>query len=305
MEAEFIAWAKRRVSKLPMPVLGIGDDAALIRCHSHSDTTRLVLTTDALGDGTHFKLSEHSPKRIGRKAAAVNLSDIAAMGARATHLLVSLTLPREASAGLAKEIFEGICEMAEYFQVSIAGGDTNCWDGPLNICVTAIGEVAANDVWRRSGARPGDLAVVTGPVGGSILGKHLDFFPRLDLAEKLAGKGLIHAATDVSDGLALDLHHLGTDSRAGVVIDLEKIPISDAAKLLAKTSGKTPLQHALGDGEDFELLLAIPPESIPELKSLGLWETFFVVGEFTPRTGLWSKIGQKLQQLPPIGYSHW
>jgi thiamine-monophosphate kinase len=88
------------------------------------------------------------------------------------------------------------------------------------------------------------------------------------------------------------------------VIDLEKIPISDAAKLLAKTSGKTPLQHALGDGEDFELLLAIPPESIPELKSLGLWETFFVVGEFTPRTGLWSKIGQKLQQLPPIGYSH-
>jgi len=304
MEAEFIAWAKRRVSKLPAPELGIGDDAAVIGCRSHGDATRLVLTTDALGDGTHFKLSEHSPKRIGRKAAAVNLSDIAAMGARATHLLVSLTLPREASSGLAKEIFEGICEMAEHFQVSIAGGDTNCWDGPLNICVTAIGEVPANDLWRRSGARPGDLAVVTGPLGGSILGKHLDFLPRLDLAEKLTGKGLIHAATDVSDGLALDLHHLGTDSRAGVVIDLEKVPISDAAKLLAQNTGKTPLQHALGDGEDFELLLAIPPQNVSELQSLGLWETFFVVGEFTPRTGLWSKIGQKLQQLPPIGYSH-
>lgn len=308
MEAEFIAWAKRRVAKLPSPELGIGDDAAIMKWNvpniPATSLPQIVLTTDALGDGSHFKLSEHSPRRIGRKAAAVNLSDIAAMGAKANSLLVSFTLPRSASRDLARELFEGICEMAEHFQVSIAGGDTNCWDGPLNICITAIGEVIGNEVWRRSGAKPGDLAVVTGPVGGSILGKHLDFLPRLDLSEQLGGRGLVHAATDVSDGLALDLHHLGTDSRIGVIVDLEKVPISEAAQELAKSTGKTPLQHALGDGEDFELLLAIPPTSVPTLKSMGLWEKFFVVGEFTQRTGLWSRIGQKLQQLPPIGYSH-
>ncbi len=308
MEAEFIAWAKRRVAKLPTPELGIGDDAAILKWgapeNSGATGTQIVVTTDALGDGTHFRLSEHAPRRIGRKAAAVNLSDIAAMGAKATSLLVSFTLPRNATSQLARELFEGICEVAEHFQVSIAGGDTNCWDGPLNICITAIGEVRNNEVWRRGGAKAGDLAVVTGPVGGSILGKHLDFLPRLDLADQLSGKGLVHAATDVSDGLALDLHHLGTDSRIGVIVDLEKIPISPAAQELAKTTGKTPLQHALGDGEDFELLLAVPPQSIPELKTMGLWESFFVVGEFTQRTGLWSRIGQKLQQLPPIGYSH-
>lgn len=308
MEAEFIAWAKRRVAKLPSPELGIGDDAAIMKWNvpniPATSLPQIVLTTDALGDGSHFKLSEHSPRRIGRKAAAVNLSDIAAMGAKANSLLVSFTLPRSASRDLARELFEGICEMAEHFQVSIAGGDTNCWDGPLNICITAIGEVIGNEAWRRSGAKPGDLAVVTGPVGGSILGKHLDFLPRLDLSEQLGGRGLVHAATDVSDGLALDLHHLGTDSRIGVIVDLEKVPISEAAQELAKSTGKTPLQHALGDGEDFELLLAIPPTSVPTLKSMGLWEKFFVVGEFTQRTGLWSRIGQKLQQLPPIGYSH-
>lgn len=308
MEAEFIAWAKRRVAKLPTPELGIGDDAAILKWgapeNSGATGTQIVVTTDALGDGTHFRLSEHAPRRIGRKAAAVNLSDIAAMGAKATSLLVSFTLPRNATSQLARELFEGICEVAEHFQVSIAGGDTNCWDGPLNICITAIGEVRNDEVWRRGGAKAGDLAVVTGPVGGSILGKHLDFLPRLDLADRLSGKGLVHAATDVSDGLALDLHHLGTDSRIGVIVDLEKIPISSAAQELAKNTGKTPLQHALGDGEDFELLLAIPPQSIPELKTMGLWESFFVVGEFTQRTGLWSRIGQKLQQLPPIGYSH-
>lgn len=308
MEAEFIAWAKRRVAKLPTPELGIGDDAAVLKWNTptppHTLLPQIVLTTDALGDGTHFKLSEHAPRRIGRKAAAVNLSDIAAMGAKANSLLVSLTLPRTMSAELARELFEGICDMAERFGVSIAGGDTNCWDGPLNICITAIGEVVGNEIWWRSGAKPGDLAVVTGAVGGSILGKHLDFLPRLDLAEQLAGKGLIHAATDVSDGLALDLHHLGTDSRIGVVVDLEKIPISEAAHELAKSTGKSALQHALGDGEDFELLLAVPPQSVTTLQSMGLWDNFFVVGEFTPRTGLWSRSGQKLQQLPPIGYSH-
>lgn len=308
MEAEFIAWAKRRVAKLPTPELGIGDDAAVIQwsgsAAAGASCPPMVLTTDALGDGSHFRLSEHAPRRIGRKAAAVNLSDIAAMGAKARSLLVSFTLPRSAPADLARELFEGICELAEQFQVSIAGGDTNCWDGPLNICITAIGEVQGNETWRRSGAKPGDLAVVTGPVGGSILGKHLDFTPRLDLAEKLAGKNLVHAATDISDGLALDLHHLGTASRIGVIVDLEKIPLSSAAQELAKSTGKTALQHALGDGEDFELLLAVPPCSVPALQDLGVWNDFFVVGEFTQRTGLWSRIGQKLQQLPPIGYSH-
>ena len=314
MEAEFIAWAKHRVAKLPTPWLGIGDDAAVLQLSSsnsavtatahNSNASQIVLTTDALGDGTHFKLSEHAPRRIGRKAAAVNLSDIAAMGAKATSLLVSFTLPRQAPKDLARELFEGICEVAERFGVSIAGGDTNCWDGPLNICITAIGEPRGGEIWRRSGAKAGDLAVVTGPVGGSILGKHLDFWPRLDIAETLGGLGVVHAATDVSDGLALDLHHLGTDSRIGVIVDMEKIPISPAAHELAQKSGKTALQHALGDGEDFELLLAIPRENVPRLQEMGIWDTFFVVGEFTPRTGLWSRIGQKLQQLPPIGYSH-
>ncbi len=305
MEAEFIAWAKRRAAGLPQPLLGIGDDAAVLEFHSDgSGCNQLILTTDALGDGTHFKLGEHDARRIGRKAAAVNLSDIASMGGRAVSLLVSFTLPRGSSGQLARDLFEGICEMAERYGVSISGGDTNTWEGPLNICVTAIGQSRDNEIWKRSGAQPGDLAVVTGPLGGSILGKHLDFQPRLDVAESLAGKGIVNAATDISDGLALDLHHVATASRIGATIELDKIPVSEAAHELAKTTGRAPVHHALGDGEDFELLLAIPKEKMPVLDSLGGSSQFFVVGEFTPRTGLWSKIGQKLQQLPPTGYSH-
>jgi thiamine-monophosphate kinase len=126
----------------------------------------------------------------------------------------------------------------------------------------------------------------------------------LDLAERLGGQGVVHAATDISDGLALDLHHIATASRIGATIELDKIPVSEAALELSKTTGRPPVHHALGDGEDFELLLAIPKEKMPVLEALGDSSQFSIVGEFTPRTGLWSKIGHKLQQLPPLGYSH-
>jgi thiamine-monophosphate kinase len=309
MEAEFIAWAKRRASSLPQPFLGIGDDAAVLEFHgdnANSDgIAKIVITADSLGDGSHFKLSEHSPQRIGRKAAAVNLSDLAAMGAKAVSLLVAITLPRgPAAQNLARDLFEGICEMAERFQVSIAGGDTNCWEGPLTISITAIGQTRGDEIWRRDGAKAGDLIVTTGPLGGSILGKHLDFLPRLDLAEQICGRGLIHAATDVSDGLALDLHHIASASRCGAILELDKVPISEAAQTLSGRTGKTPLQHALGDGEDFELLLAVPKPNLSKLLELGLADSLHVIGEFTSRTGLWSKKGDKLQQLPPHGYSH-
>ncbi len=303
MEQSFVAWAKMRARRLPQVKLGIGDDAAVLA----NDGSDLVVTTDSMMEGVHFECGQVGARRIGRKLVSINLSDLAAMGAEPTALFLSLCLPLDAAIdteALAAEIYEGVCEMAEQFNVALAGGDTNCWAGPLVLNLTAIGRTVDGVIWTRSGARADDLIVVTGQLGGSLLGKHLDFIPRLELARQIRGKVDIHAAMDISDGLSVDLLRMCDASGCGAILELDRIPISEAAQQRATTSGKLAVEHALGDGEDFELLLAVPPSELDRLQQLVGPAQAIVCGTFTSRTGLWSKDGGKIRQLTSSGYVH-
>src|SRR5690606_13447043 len=149
----------------------------------------------------------------------------------------------------AVELYRGMIPLAEQYGVAIAGGDTNSWDGPLAITVTAFGRVTERGPLTRSGARPGDLLLVTGALGGSILGRHLRVEPRVREALLLNERYELTAGMDISDGLALDASRLAAASRCGVALRLDSIPISGDAVELAERDGKTPLAHALGDGE--------------------------------------------------------
>ena len=300
MEQSFIAWAKQRASKLPKVTLGIGDDAAILDHLSAG----AVVTTDSLCEGTHFRLAECGPRLVGRKLAGVNLSDLAAMAADPVALFLSVCLPRTNASKIATEVFEGVFELASQYQVAIAGGDTNVWDGPLVVHMTAIGSSPPKGAWTRAGAKVGDAIIVTGSLGGSLRGKHLHFDPRVSLAQKLRDSTTVHAATDISDGLGIDLLSICAPSGCGARLDLDRIPISHDARELSNESGLPALDHALGDGEDFELLLAIPAEEAarlpPEIDGIPLTK----IGEFASRTGLWTKSGANWKQVPPRGYVH-
>ncbi len=299
MEQNFIAWVKQRSQQLPQVEIGIGDDAAVL-----ASKRPWVVTCDSLCENTHFRLDCATPRQVGRKLAAVNLSDLAAMAADPVAFFISLCLPRSCGEVMAVEIMEGVFELAEKYGVAIAGGDTNSWDAGLVAHLTAVGHAPRSGCWLRSQAQPGDAIVVSGTLGGSILGKHLHFEPRLRLSKSLCEAFAIHAAIDVSDGLSLDLLRVATASRCGAVLDLTAVPISDAAKELSITSGKSPLEHALGDGEDFELLLAIPKSVLPSLPSHVDGIPLTVIGEFVTRTGLWTIENGQWRQLPPRGYEH-
>ncbi len=310
MEHSFIAWAKQRASKLPQAALGIGDDAAVL-----SSERAICVTTDSLCDGTHFVLSECGPRAVGRKLAGVNLSDLAAMAAVPRSMFLSLCLPKASESStvpdkvttpstLAVEIFEGVYEYAERFQLAIAGGDTNVWAGPLVVSMTAIGEVTEKGAWLRSGARPGDAIVVSGALGGSLLGRHLKVEPRIALAQELQSRFDIHAATDISDGLGIDLLSIFSASGCGAELLMDKIPISADAVQMAKHSGKAPIDHALGDGEDFELLIAMSLEDAKRLPAQIGGTPLTIIGQFTSRTGLWGREGSRVRQIAPKGYTH-
>lgn len=303
MEQSFVAWAKMRALRLPQVKLGIGDDAAVLELNRGD----CVVTSDSLMDGVHFESEKVELSRVGAKLVNVNLSDLAAMAAEPVALFLSMCLPTgaaRAADAMAAEIYEGVCDAAARHNVALAGGDTNCWNGPLVLHLTAVGETIDNHVWTRSGAQPEDYIVVTGPLGGSILGKHLDFQPRLDLARVLRAFDGIHAAMDISDGLSLDLLRMSDASHCGAILEFDSVPITAAAHQRAQETGKAAVEHALSDGEDFELLLAVKPERFEALQELVGPDSAIRCGEFTSRTGLWTRTGGKLQQLTTSGYIH-
>jgi thiamine-monophosphate kinase len=299
-EFAFIDWLRRRTPPDSRVLLGPGDDCAVIRLAS--DRPCLV-TTDMLLDGSCFRLAEAGARRVGRKAMAVNLSDIAAMAGQPVAAVVSVGLPQRGGMALAQELDAGLREMADAFNVAIAGGDTNSWNGPLVISVTLLGHPTGRGPVPRSGARPGDWLVVTGELGGSILGKHLDFAPRVKEAIALHASADLHAMIDISDGLAADVNHLCEESQCGAVLWADKIPISDAGKRM--NDSRSPLEHALGDGEDFELAFATSPAEarrLIETQPLA-GVTFVAVGECVAE-GLWLQEGEKRQPLAAKGYAH-
>ncbi len=299
-EFAFIDWLRRRTPSAGRVLLGPGDDTALV---AWPGGPPCLVTTDMLLEGSCFRLAEAGPRRVGRKAMAVNLSDIAAMAGVPVAAVVSVGLPRRGGRELAEELYRGLREVADAFETPIVGGDTNSWDGPLVINVTLLGEATPRGVVRRSGARVGDRLLVTGPLGGSILGKHLDFTPRVREALLLHEIVPLHAMIDVSDGLAADVWHLCEESGCGAVLRADAIPIADAAHTIK--DGRPPLEHALGDGEDFELVFAVAPADARDLLDTqpvpGI--TLVEIGECVAE-GLWLEQDGQRRPLPPRGYVH-
>src|SRR5262245_3282953 len=306
MEFDFLHWLRERVPRHPLLKVGIGDDAAVLATAGRSD---IVVTTDLIADGVDFDLRKDDPRRIGHKVLAINLSDLAAMAARPLAAVISLNLPRHGGMKLATELYEGLFPLADQFHLALAGGDTNSWDGPLVVSVTALGEVTADGLLTRRGAQPDDRIIVTGAFGGSILGRHLDVRPRVDEALLLNQRYTLHAGIDCSDGLSLDLWHLCEESRNGAVIEVDRVPIAPAAHELSKrhADGISFLDHALFDGEDFELILAVPPESADQMLADEPLEGVQVsdLGQFVSDRGLWSKgKSGKRHTITPRGFEH-
>jgi thiamine-monophosphate kinase len=299
-EFAYIDWVRRQTPSNPRILIGPGDDAAALAWPANA---ACLVTTDMLLDGSCFVLAEAGPRRVGRKAMAVNLSDIAAMAGRPVAAVVSAGLPRRGGRALAEELYLGLRDMADAFDTAVVGGDTNSWNGPLVISVTLLGEATERGPVRRSGARPGDWLLVTGPLGGSILGKHLDFTPRVREALALHATVDLHAMIDISDGLAADVHHICEESKCGAVLRAEAIPIAPAARSL--NDGRSPLDHALSDGEDFELAFAVAPDDARSLlKQQPLAGVTLVhIGECLPE-GFWLEENGRRRPLEPRGYAH-
>ena len=297
-EFEFIDWVRSQAKGHPRVPLGIGDDAAVLRFPQASDC---LVAVDTLMEGVHFNFPEISAADIGRKALAVNLSDIAAMAGIPLAAVIGCVFNRKHGEEFARELQAGLLSLADEFEVALIGGDTNTWDGPCVVSVTVLGEATEKGPVRRDGAKVGDWILVTGSLGGSLAEKHFGFTPRVREALDLHQAAELHSMIDVSDGLAADLYHILDESRVGAVVNADQIPISESAQ--NANDNRTPLEHALGDGEDFELLFTVSPEegerllehppiSIPiskigEIVEAGRFELIAETGDAQPlqRTG--------------------
>jgi thiamine-monophosphate kinase len=313
MELEFIDWLRKHVPTDPRAGLGLSDDAALV---SLAGRDGVIVTTDLLTDGVDFQLGTHHPHRIGRQALAANLSDLAAMAAKPVAAFVSVALPHGGGAGLAPlglaiQLYEGLLPLAAEFDIAIAGGDTNTYAGPLVLSVTALGEPTNGRPLTRSGGKPGDWLLVTGELGGSILGHMLDFTPRVKEAIALHSTYKLHAGIDISDGISLDASRLATASGCGAALYLDRIPVSPDATTLAESEqaadvSAAALQHALSDGQDFELLIAVPPDDAQVmLKDRPVNCRLTHVGELIAEPGLWHQLeGGQRKHLEATGWRH-
>jgi thiamine-monophosphate kinase len=306
-EFELIARLTKSLPTNKTVVTGAGDDCAVLDL---GVPDKLILfKTDAVVEGVHFT-RETPPGKIGRKALARCLSDIAAMAGTPTAALVTIALPKNFDAEFIAKIYDGLNTLAENFGVAIVGGETTTNPERILISISLLGTVTRGKQILRSGAKVGDAIFITGELGGSLAGKHLDFEPRLAEARWLAEHFSIHALMDLSDGLAGDLRHVLNASKVGAEILKSSVPISRAAKLRAKESSaaKPPFIAALGDGEDFELLFTLA--SRDAVKLLDGWKKKFpdlklsCIGKIVAGDGVLirDKIGS--HKLNAEGYVH-
>jgi thiamine-monophosphate kinase len=273
---------------VPVPTnqpLGPGDDCAAI--HPPSKDQLLLLKTDCVAEGVHF-LRSHDPARVAWKALCRPLSDIAAMGGTPREALVTFFSPPDVGPEYWKTFYRGLGRAARRFGVTIAGGEMSRQPHGIAISIALLGSVKNKNLLRRSGGKPDDEIFVTGVLGGSLAGHHLDFTPRLKEGRWLAENHTPAAMMDLSDGLGSDLPRLARASGCGFEIDFEKIP---------KRRGST-VHAALTDGEDYELLFAIPPRKVPAL--LADWPRAF------PKTRL-TRIGRltRIKKAPPDWPGGW
>lgn len=300
-ELALVEWLRARFPADPVRVpIGIGDDAAVVRM----DGTLVAITADMLLDGVHFDTERHGYELIGRKAIACSLSDCAAMACTPRGATVSIALPRTMTFEQVQQLYEGMARIAEEFACPLVGGDTTSWAGRLAIDVAMLAEpMAPRGPVRRDTAVVGDTIFVSGPLGGSLAGRHLTFTPRIDLARSLAAEPVLHAMMDISDGLSLDLCRLCQASGCAAELradQLERV-ISEDAHRMAVQDGRSPLDHALTDGEDFELLVV----GGADLVKFGLWPVGVIRSSEpgAPCTAISHPDGRR-EPLAPRGYEH-
>ncbi len=302
-------------------VVGIGDDAAVIM--PTKDMLQLI-STDMLMEGVHFDLSFISPFQLGYKSLAVNLSDIAAMGGIPKQVVVSLALPKQIETEFIIELYRGMKDLARQFGVNIVGGDTVSSLHGIAINVTVIGEVTEQKLQKRSGAKQGDLVVVTGTLGSSAAGlallqngeyttcdfsdslvnAHLMPLPQVVMANDIANYS--HSMNDISDGLASEAKEIAIASEVGMCLYETEIPLSPELITASRVLKKSALAYALYGGEDYQLIFTIAPEKYQLLKQCHLVNSITVIGEVTPQNGVVELVqeDQQIVQLESKGYNH-
>lgn len=306
-EFELIEKLTRSLPTNKSVVTGCGDDCAVLDFGLPDKL--LLFKTDAIVEGIHFK-SEAPPEKIGHKALARCLSDVAAMAGSPVAALVTIALPRTFDAPFVEAIYSGMSALARKHDVAIAGGETTTNPERILISVALLGFVPRGKAVLRSGAEAGDAIFVTGELGGSLAGRHLDFEPRLAEAHWLVEHFSIHAMIDLSDGLAGDLRHILKASHTGAELLTTSIPVSRAAKFAsrAESAAKTPLLAALTDGEDFELLFTVAgKDAVPVLDA---WKKQFpkipltCIGKITAGEGITLRDKTGARPLTAHGYEH-
>ncbi|MBU4377113.1 MAG: thiamine-phosphate kinase [Candidatus Omnitrophica bacterium] len=291
-EFGLIERVKKKAIPLKSAVLGIDDDCAVI---DYTKDRYLLLTVDMLIDGVHFNLRKAGPKRVGRKALAVSLSDIAAMGGVPKYCLISVGLPPNMPVKVVDDFYAGFVKLAKEYKVELIGGDTNKSDKLIcDVCV--VGEVEKHRLVKRSGAKIGDKIYVTGRLGGSIKVKQYNFTPKVKEARILVKNFKVNAMIDISDGLSSDLRHIAESSNTGALIYEKDIPISKGSSL----------KGALTDGEDFELLFTMPGNVNEKVLTKKLGVRVSMIGEIVAEyknVTIVDKSGKRVG-LKPAGYRH-
>ncbi len=283
-------------------ILGIGDDAAVIRC---GEDGRMVFTTDAMVEGVHFERSWFPVESLGWKCLAVNLSDVAAMGASPVCCVVTAALPDGWSVEETEALYAGLRRCADRYRCPVVGGDTVRSAGGAVFSIAVLGEMRGAREIRRSGAAAGDRICVTGDLGGAAVGlnvlrsggKHRDRFPesvrrlleplpRAEEAVRLVRSGGVTSMIDISDGLASEIRHLCEASGLGCVLYADRIPVSRETAIWATEAGESPVRLALESGEEYELLFTADPAARMNQAVAGFAgpaDKVTVIGEMRPR----------------------
>jgi thiamine-monophosphate kinase len=332
-EFQLIETLHRRYGKTgPNVVCGIGDDAAVVTPLKGHET---VLTTDLLAEGVHFDLKTATFEDIGYKAAAANLSDIAAMGAKPDYLLVSLAIPSSQTASEIQRLYRGIMLACRPYGVELIGGDTSASCQGLFLNIVLVGSVPVGCALARNEARVGDLVYITGTIGDSLAGlrllsvrhgtkgallrsakrftleltrRHLRPTPRLGIGQALSRRRLATSAIDLSDGLSGDVRHICEQSHVGIEINIDALPISSALRDYAAMNNVDAIDVALQGGEDYELLFTVAPRHRKKVEQLGrqIDCRLSCIGTIKPPSyGLRTKDQSgTLRRLPMLSYQH-
>ncbi len=324
-ERGLLSILKKNFSRVERPdvLRGIGEDCAVIPI---SRTRCLLVTTDTLVEGIHFRLDYTTPYLLGKKAMAVNLSDVASMGGVPTHAFLNLALPERMSVSFVHQLAQGINFWCRRYSVPIIGGDTVSCPYGVVLTITVLGKGYKGKIALRSGAREGDLIFVSGYLGDAAAGlallgekrrpgtayrrlfrAHLDPIPQLELGRYLAEHKLASAMIDLSDGLATDLAHIAEESGVAAEIDAGKLPISTACRKLARKSGASALAWALFGGEDYGILFIVSPDNDEEirkeLKSLTKVGPF-CVGKIVRGRGVFLRENGYRKDITHNGFDH-